>query len=248
MKNRLFSILILHRSIATRFKGLFLRWIMQSAVLLALFASGCSTTKPGNVILDMPPAPTKGTNAAVDINPMDYAQSTSISIEGRDSVPPKNHHSPNTITVGWLPSVDDNVTGYNIYFGNASRSYTNVINAGNFLTAVISNLVPGAVYCFAITAYDALGEESPYSSETVWTNPIPTMQVLTAVILDWGLSVPVTVQASSDLSVWTDSTNLTGSGCLMAFDPSATARHWRLKAAQLLTLHLTPILTNVPVQ
>jgi hypothetical protein len=70
------------------------------------------------------------------------------------------------------------VVGYNVYYGGASGSYTNEINAGNVTTITISGLVAGATYYFAATAYDALGNESDFSSEISYLVPanLPAMQ------------------------------------------------------------------------
>ncbi len=56
------------------------------------------------------------------------------------------------------------VTGYRIYFGTESGRYTNTIDAGNTTTYTLTNLSPGTYY-FAVTAYNASGNESAYSDE-----------------------------------------------------------------------------------
>jgi nitrogen fixation protein FixH len=67
------------------------------------------------------------------------------------------------------------VIGYNVYFGTASRVYSQVRNAGPATTITISNLVEGTTYYFAATAYDSWGLESDYSAETVYTVPVPVL-------------------------------------------------------------------------
>jgi hypothetical protein len=69
------------------------------------------------------------------------------------------------ITLAWSPSSDPAVIGYNLYFGPASHTYTNMIQVGGANLATISNLVRGAMYFFAATSYDARGLESDYSDE-----------------------------------------------------------------------------------
>jgi hypothetical protein len=69
------------------------------------------------------------------------------------------------ITLAWDPSPDPAVVGYNLYFGPASRTYTNMIQVGGANLATISNLVSGVPYYFAATSYDAAGLESDYSDE-----------------------------------------------------------------------------------
>ncbi len=72
-----------------------------------------------------------------------------------------------TITLAWnpSPSTNDVITNYNVYYGVASATYTNVVAAGTNLTVSVSNLVEGTTYYFAATAVDTNGLESDYSTE-----------------------------------------------------------------------------------
>ena len=79
--------------------------------------------------------------------------------------------SAGSVTLAWSPSTDASVVGYNVYFGGVSETYTNEISAGNATSAVVSNLVPGATYYFAATAYDSTGLESPFSNEASYAVP-----------------------------------------------------------------------------
>ena len=74
--------------------------------------------------------------------------------------------------LAWNASTDPNVAGYNIYYGGASGVYTNEISAGNATNVTISGLVPGTTYYFAATTYDAVGMESPFSSEVSYLVPL----------------------------------------------------------------------------
>jgi hypothetical protein len=76
-----------------------------------------------------------------------------------------------SVTLAWDSSTDPTVTGYNVYYGGASGTYTNEICAGNATNATISGLVPGATYYFAATTYAALDMESPLSSEVSYRVP-----------------------------------------------------------------------------
>ena len=76
--------------------------------------------------------------------------------------------APTTNTDG-TPLTD--LAGYKIYYGTASRSYSQIIDVGNVTTSTISSLNNGATYYFAVTAYDALGIESGYSNEVSKTTP-----------------------------------------------------------------------------
>jgi hypothetical protein len=73
---------------------------------------------------------------------------------------------PQSVTLAWDPSPGTNViANYNVYYGVASATYTNVVAAGTNNTVSISNLVNGTTYYFASTAVDTSGLESDYSTE-----------------------------------------------------------------------------------
>jgi fibronectin type 3 domain-containing protein len=78
------------------------------------------------------------------------------------------------VTLAWDPSPGGAIAGYRIYDGVASRTYTNVIAAGNGTTNTVTGLAGGVTYFFAVTAVDTNGLESDYSSEVSYTVPLPT--------------------------------------------------------------------------
>lgn len=78
-----------------------------------------------------------------------------------------------SVVLAWDASPDASVSGYRLYYGVASRTYTNTVDVGNVLTGVISNLVPGVTYYFAATAYATNGLESDFSNEVGYTVPLP---------------------------------------------------------------------------
>jgi oxalate decarboxylase/phosphoglucose isomerase-like protein (cupin superfamily) len=82
-----------------------------------------------------------------------------------------------SVTLAWSPSTDPSVAGYNIYYGGASGTYTNMISVGNATNATISGLDQGTTYYFAATTYTAAGVESSFSSEVSYLVPlnVPTV-------------------------------------------------------------------------
>jgi hypothetical protein len=68
-----------------------------------------------------------------------------------------------TVTLAWDASSD--ATGYKLFYGTASRTYTTTIDVKNVLRYTIQNIPDNATYYFAATAYDAAGNESGYSVE-----------------------------------------------------------------------------------
>gem|GEM_PF-855831 len=77
-----------------------------------------------------------------------------------------------SVTLAWDKSPDLNVVGYNIYYGVASGTYTNHVDAGNATNRTIPGLVEGRTYFFAATAYNTTDLESVFSNETGYTVPL----------------------------------------------------------------------------
>jgi hypothetical protein len=76
---------------------------------------------------------------------------------------------PPSATLAWDPSLPStNVAGYTIYYGVSPRTYTSLVGAGLATNAVVSNLVVGTTYYFAVTAHSSSGLESDFSSEVAW--------------------------------------------------------------------------------
>jgi hypothetical protein len=132
------------------------------------------------------------------------------------------------VTLAWDPSGAD-VAGYRVYYGSASRAYFTSIDVGDNTSCSVSNLVVGSTYFFAVTAYNALGVESDYSGEILYTAR-PKIQTVTGdengLTLTWE-SPPGTlfrVFATQSLvdPVWVDV-----SGPLLALSGATSWRHAR---------------------
>jgi chitodextrinase len=77
--------------------------------------------------------------------------------------------APNAAVLTWDPvTTIPNATGYRVYYGTASGTYSQAagagVNVGNVITHTVTGLASGTRYFFAVTAYDALNE-SGYSNE-----------------------------------------------------------------------------------
>jgi hypothetical protein len=70
-----------------------------------------------------------------------------------------------SVTVSWDANKESDLRGYKIYYGTASRSYSQVLDVGNVTSRRISGLEVGVQYFFAVTAYDFSGNESDFSNE-----------------------------------------------------------------------------------
>ena len=69
------------------------------------------------------------------------------------------------ITLEWDASSGSDIAGYKIYYGPSSRNYDTVIDVGNYTSISITDLEDNETYYFAVTAYNADGDESGYSNE-----------------------------------------------------------------------------------
>jgi fibronectin type 3 domain-containing protein len=74
--------------------------------------------------------------------------------------------SPGSVTLAWTASTS-NVAGYNVYRSTASGAYTSTnkiasVAAPGFMD---SGLTSGTTYYYVVTAVDASGNESPFSTE-----------------------------------------------------------------------------------
>src|SRR5262245_43579992 len=68
-----------------------------------------------------------------------------------------------TITLTWEASTNPTVTGYQVSYGTQPGTYTTTVDVGNLLSWQVD--LPGSQYYFAVRAYDAAGNLSPYSLE-----------------------------------------------------------------------------------
>jgi hypothetical protein len=128
------------------------------------------------------------------------------------------------ITLAWDQS--DGATGYKIYSGVTTNSYSWVVDVGNVTNYTTANLTDGYTYYFAATAYDASGLESDYSAEVSYAaNAVPCSYSISPLSASFGAvggtgTIAVTTQngcawtAASGVN-WvtiTSGTNGTGSG------------------------------------
>jgi hypothetical protein len=83
-----------------------------------------------------------------------------------------------SVNLRWTASPVTNITSYTVYYGAASRAYTNSIAVGNVTNIIVTDLTDGVTYYFASTATDSWGIESDYSSEAVLPGSAPTITAI----------------------------------------------------------------------
>ena len=107
-----------------------------------------------------------------------------------------------TVTLAWDPSTSTNIAGYKVYYGPASRTYTNTLTVGNATSATISNLITGAIYYFTATVYDTADLESDFSNEVGYTNIVlaPPTIALTSPANNAAFTAPATISLAANVT------------------------------------------------
>jgi fibronectin type 3 domain-containing protein len=89
------------------------------------------------------------------------------------AVPPTTSPATASLTVGWDPNQENDLSGYRLYQGTAPGRYGAPIATltRTSTSHVIGNLQRGATYYFAVAAFDNAGNEGPLSNEISRTIP-----------------------------------------------------------------------------
>ena len=87
-----------------------------------------------------------------------------------------------TVTLSWNANTEVDLAGYKIYRGTSSRVYTHIIDVGD-VTSFILAIDTEADNYLALTAYDASGNESEYSSELVYNSSVGVVERGSAPVL-----------------------------------------------------------------
>ncbi len=81
-------------------------------------------------------------------------------------------HAAQAVTLEWDANPEPDIAGYRVYHGTMSGDYSEMLDAGPTTTATVGNLSSGVIHYFVVTAYNAVGLESPPSTEISYT-PTP---------------------------------------------------------------------------
>ena len=75
-----------------------------------------------------------------------------------------------SVALKWNPNSETDLAGYRIYYGTSSAPFAQAMEV-HTNSASVSNLVGGATYTFAVTAYNDAGAESTFSDQVSYTAP-----------------------------------------------------------------------------
>lgn len=88
-----------------------------------------------------------------------------------------------SVLVSWNANTEDDLAGYKIYYGTASRSYGAGLDVGNVTSYQFNDVTLGRTYYVAVTAYDTSNNESGYSQEASITTSSADVTPPTGTIL-----------------------------------------------------------------
>ena len=92
-----------------------------------------------------------------------------------------------SILVSWNANTEDDLAGYKIYYGTATRSYGTGLDVGNVTSYQFSDVPPGRTYYVAVTAYDTSNNESGYSQEaSVTTGSVDATPPTGTIVINGG--------------------------------------------------------------
>lgn len=82
----------------------------------------------------------------------------------------------NSVTLSWsAPSMNadgtplaGDIAGFIVYYGQGTGNYTDSVDIGDVTSVSVSDLTQDT-WCFTVTAYDSVGNESDFSEETCKT-------------------------------------------------------------------------------
>jgi len=96
-----------------------------------------------------------------------------------------------TLRFEWAANPEPDVVGYRLYYGPASRTYTNAVTLGTVTSHTM--VVDGKQY-FALTAFNSAGIESALSRE-LWYDPLTPVSFT-------GHALWLVVDRSTDGTLW----------------------------------------------
>ncbi len=78
-----------------------------------------------------------------------------------------------SVGLAWDANTETDLAGYKVYYGTASRNYTNVVTLGLVTTYTVTNVAYDITTFFAVTAYNTANLESEFSNEVSALIPSP---------------------------------------------------------------------------
>jgi hypothetical protein len=92
------------------------------------------------------------------------------------------HTNATPVKFGWDNSPTVGVTSYNLYWGPAPHTYTNMVSCGSVTNFTVTNLTANTKYWFAATSTSTNGLESDFSNEAIVVPPTNVVVFIVSVL------------------------------------------------------------------
>jgi len=104
-----------------------------------------------------------------------------------------------SVQLQWDPNVEADLSGYKVYYGPDSSPLTNAVSVDvhNQTEVTITGLDPSNAYSFAVTAYNAAGQESSFSNIVTSAEQVPPTVAITSPTNSSTVSGAVSVNVSA---------------------------------------------------
>lgn len=101
-----------------------------------------------------------------------------------------------SITLAWNATTTPNPTGYLVFYGTASHTYTSILVVGNQTSATVHGLADGQTYYFAVEAFSSTGGPGDISNEVSGstTNTPPQLTTPGPQVSGEGMTIALSVQ------------------------------------------------------
>ena len=136
------------------------------------------------------------------------------------------------VTLAWDANTDPSVAGYKLYYGYASRTYSTPVNVGKVTQYTLTGIQEGKNCYFAVTAYDASGNESAFSTELECFTLVPAsvangaISPSSAVVVSRGMNKTFSITPSANYGVYAVTVDGASVGAVSSYTFSnVTANH-----------------------
>jgi hypothetical protein len=105
-----------------------------------------------------------------------------------------------TVTLQWDANPETDIAGYIVSYGTTSGQYSTVVDVGNQLWFQFAEPNPGAIYYFAVRAYNTAGDQSPLSVEvntSALTSPLSLSSISSNIPAPQTTGTTITFAASA---------------------------------------------------
>ena len=132
-----------------------------------------------------------------------------------------------SVGLQWDPNTEPDIAGYKVYYGEDVSTFagSTPVNVQNQTTATISGLDPDKSYTFAVTAYNAAGEESSYSNVVNIAEQSSPTVAITSPENSSNVSGTVFISVSADDNVGVTKVEYYANNQLLATETSAPYVH-----------------------